>query len=116
VDADEQAVAERERALLSPEVRRDPERVLALLHPEFVEFGASGRVWDRTSVSEVTSGTDERIAVEALRTRRLGPDAVLVTYVSDAAGRRARRTSVWVRDVTGTTGWLLLHHQGTLAG
>jgi hypothetical protein len=67
-------------------------------------------------VSEATSGTEERIAVEALRTRRLGPDVVLVTYVSDAAGRRARRTSVWVRDLTGTASRLLLHHQGTLAG
>lgn len=34
-----------ERALLDPSVRADPGRVAALLHPEFVEFGASGTVW-----------------------------------------------------------------------
>jgi hypothetical protein len=114
VDADERAVVERELALLRPEVRRDPERVRALLHPQFTEVGASGRVWDRQAVVAVTSGTEEPISATGLRTRRLGPDAVLLTYLSDDSGRRARRSSVWVRDAE--AGWLLLHHQGTLTG
>src|SRR4051794_30674438 len=50
-----------ELALLDPAVRRDPARVRAVLHPEFTEFGASGRVWNRSSIVEVTSGVDEPI-------------------------------------------------------
>jgi len=111
-DGDEQEVVERELALLDPAVRRDPERVRALLHPDFVEFGASGRVWDRNSIAAVTSGTVERIAATEFTTARLGPDAVLLTYRSDAAGRRALRSSVWVREPQ--AGWLLRFHQGTL--
>jgi len=49
---------------------------------------------------------------EQMEGRRLAEDVVLLTYVSDAAGRRARRTSLW-RFHEGH-GWRLLHHQGTL--
>lgn len=42
---------------------------------------------------------------------RLAPDVVHLTYTSDAAGRRARRSSVWRRDARGR--WLLWFHQGT---
>lgn len=112
VGGDEREVVERELALLDPAVRRDPEKVRALLHDDFVEFGASGHVWDRTSIAAVTSGTVDRIAATDFRTVRLGPDAVLVTFRTDNAGRRALRSSVWLRDPD--AGWLLRFHQGTL--
>ena len=41
----------------------------------------------------------------------LAPGIVHVTYVSDHAGRRARRSSVWrLTD----DGWRVYFHQGTL--
>jgi ribonuclease HI len=113
-DADERQVIESELALLDPAVRTDATRMRALLHPDFVEFGASGRVWDRTSMAAVTSGTVERIVATDFSTVRLGPDAVLVTFRSDDRGRRALRSSVWLRDPE--AGWLLRFHQGTLTG
>ncbi|MFJ8464488.1 DUF4440 domain-containing protein [Streptomyces swartbergensis] len=45
-----EAAIEGEPALLDPDVRRSPERVGALLHPGFHEFGASGRHWSRCAV------------------------------------------------------------------
>jgi ribonuclease HI len=111
-DADEQQVIQREQALLDPAVRADPDRVRALLHPDFVEFGASGGIWDRASIAAVTSGTVERIVATEFRTARLGPDAILLTFRSDDQGRAALRSSVWVRDPD--AGWLLRFHQGTL--
>jgi ribonuclease HI len=111
-DGGEQEVVERELALLDPAVRRDPRRVRALLHPDFTEYGASGRIWDRDSITAVTSGTDERIAATEFRTVRLGPDAMLLTFRTDDAGCRALRSSVWIRDPA--AGWLLRFHQGTL--
>src|SRR5690242_19059628 len=83
----------------------------ALLHPDFVEFGASGRAWDRSSISAVTSGIEEPIVGTDLRPTRLGPDAILLTYRSDASGRRALRSSIRVRVPDG--GWLLRFHQET---
>lgn len=110
-EADLRQVVDGELALLRPDVRRDPRQVVALLHPDFVEFGASGRVWDRGSIVSVTSGTDAPIQATDLRTRDLGADAVLVTYRSREPGRGALRSSVWLRDPA--AGWLLLFHQGT---
>jgi hypothetical protein len=52
---DERDVIEREVALLDPAVRRDPRRVRALLHPDFTEYGTSGRIWDRDSIAAVTT-------------------------------------------------------------
>jgi ribonuclease HI len=115
MDDDLRDVVQRELALLDPEVRKDADRVRALLHPDFVEYGSSGRVWDRTSVPAATSQAAGHAAghIEAgdLRPRRLGPDVVLLTYRTTTPGRSVLRSSTWVRD--GAAGWLLLFHQGT---
>lgn len=110
-DQDLRLVVERERTLLQAELRRKAGRVLSLLHPDFVEHGASGRVWDRRSIAAAVSGTSADVEMSDVAVRRTGPDAVLVTYRSDAGGRRALRSSTWVRD---SGEWLLLFHQGTL--
>jgi len=111
VDEDLDQVVRLELLLLDPSVRNDPQQLRAFLHPEFREYGASGRTWDRQSIAQAMGGTDERIGATDVAARRLVPDAVLVTYRSDAAGRRALRSSIWVRDAGR---WLLLFHQGTL--
>lgn len=111
MDEDVRLVVERELMLLQPVVRRDRVRVLSLLHQDFHEHGASGRVWDRSSITDVIGGAVDRIEATGVEARRLGPDAVLVTYRSQAGDRHALRSSTWVRE-SGT--WLLLFHQGTL--
>ena len=105
-------VVELELLLLRPHVRNDPARLLSLLHPQFRELGASGRVWDRVSISQATGGTGNLVPARDVETTRLGPDAVLVTWVGDPLGRRVLRSSVWVRE---QGRWLLLFHQGTLS-
>jgi len=110
VDVDVATVVQCELALLLPEVRRDPERMRALLHPDFVEYGSSGRVWDRGSIGSVSADAEQITAADFVA-RRIGPDAVLLTYRSTRAGRDALRSSTWIRDDAGT--WLLLFHQGT---
>jgi hypothetical protein len=110
MDADLERVVQLELALLDPEVRGDPDRMRAHLHPDFIEFGASGRIWDRTSIAAVTSGVDERITATEMTPRRLGPDAVLLTYRSHRAEQHALRSSTWIR---AAGEWLLLFHQGT---
>lgn len=106
-----------ERRLLDPAVRSDPRAVARFLHPEFREVGASGRLWDRaTMIDNLASATgstapirDEEMAGTVLTGR-----VVLLTYLSDADGRRARRSSVWRHDEE--SGWRLLFHQGTPTG
>jgi hypothetical protein len=104
-----------ERALLRPGVRSSAEAVSRLLDPEFREIGASGRLWNRAEmISEMVAGArnDPAPAVDSdMDGRRLAPDLILLTYLSDAAGRQARRTSLWRRR---EGHWRVLHHQGTL--
>ena len=111
MDDDARECVERELRLLEPEVRRDAARLLELLHPDFFEYGPSGRIWTRATVASGTA--DTRVAIQArdVQTRRLGPEAFLVTYLSDDEGRVALRSSTWVRE---GTEWLLYFHQGTL--
>jgi hypothetical protein len=106
-----------ERRLLQPSVRASSEELAALLDPAFREIGASGRVWDRASIiRNLTNDTGSATPIreEEMEGTLLAEDIVLLTYVSDAGGRRARRTSIWKRDED--AGWRLLHHQGTLTG
>lgn len=106
-DVDE--VVRREQLLLDPAVRSDAVQVGQLLHPDFLEFGRSGRVWDYQGMVEALSrdpsvtGTATDFAL-----CQLSDDVVLLTYrTADAL-----RSSVWVRD--GDAGWRLRFHQGTL--
>ena len=111
VEDDLRRVVERESLLLQADVRRDRQHVLSLLHPDFTEFGASGRIWSRDSISEVTDTATVDIEMSDIEARQLGPEAVLLTYQSHDGDRHALRCSTWVKS-SGT--WLLLFHQGTL--
>jgi hypothetical protein len=103
-----------ELRLLDPAVRADRAQVERLLHPEFREFGTSGRVWDRSSiVAALAEEPGPPARASEVEARVVGPDVVLVTYVAEAAGRRSLRSSLWVRD---EDGWRVLFHQGTRAG
>lgn len=110
LDPDLGEVARRETLLLQPQTRSDTKAVHTLLHPDFVEFGASGRVWDITTVAALIDPA--RIEATDLQVTRLAPDIALVTYLSHHNARPAcRRSSIWTRHPD--RGWLLRFHQGT---
>jgi hypothetical protein len=107
-------VIERELALLSPRVRRTAGLVDELLDPEFREIGISGRFWTRAEAIRALScePNDESSVAEVtdMEGKVLGPNLVLLTYVSSRGARRARRSSLW-RCSEGN--WRLVFHQGT---
>lgn len=114
-DDDVRAAIAGELRLLEPSVRRAPGQVEALLHPDFFEFGASGRRWDRREIvaalaAEPTPEAGRAVASE-LAGVRLADDIVLVTYVSQAGTRRCRHSSIWRRT---PAGWRVYFHQGTV--
>lgn len=105
-----------ELSLLDPAVRRDPQKVRALLTPDFLEFGASGRTWSLESVVDLL-GTETYTSprVEDFACRALSAETVLVTYRAvreDSAGTRAEtlRSSIWTRQ---SGRWQMCFHQGT---
>lgn len=101
-----------EMRLLDPQVRASAAALTGLLHEDFREFGASGRVWDLASiVSAVTADPGAAVTVGDMAAVRLAPEVVLLTYWVTRRGGRSLRSSVWRRD---TGGWRLYFHQGTL--
>ncbi|MYS06517.1 DUF4440 domain-containing protein [Streptomyces sp. SID6041] len=111
-----QAAIDAELSLLDPEVRASPVLVAKLLDPEFIEFGASGRRWDATSILTVTNAgsvdPEFPVKISEMSGVVLAPDVVHVTYLADNCGRRAWRSSLWRLT---ETGWRMYFHQGTLA-
>lgn len=110
-----QAAIAGERRLLEPAVRASEELLRELLHPEFVEFGTSGRKWDRTAIVAALRRGPERSDASALSVSRmagveLAPGLVHLTYMSDDNGRRAHRSSLWCLT---EQGWRLYFHQAT---
>ena len=111
MDAELDHIVALELELLTPGCRSDRRRVGEVLHEDFVEHGASGRIWTRSAVladleaSPAFDGTTIDIAAV-----RLTDNVVLVTY-RIVGPRPSLRSSVWVGD---TGGWKLRFHQGTL--
>jgi hypothetical protein len=88
------------------------ERVFA---DDFVEFGRSGRVYDRAEIlAHSRTPIDAVLPLPDYRVRPLSEDIVQITYNSqvtyDGVVRYARRSSIWQRTATG---WRLRFHQGT---
>ena len=104
-------VVEKELSLLRPETRANPGAVQRLLHERFREFGASGRIWDRSAIAQ-TLAADPGQGAEAndVTAVRVAADVVLLTYHARSPESRSLRSSLWVRD-EGT--WQLFFHQGT---
>jgi hypothetical protein len=98
--------------MLDPEARRDPARMRELLHDEFVEFGSTGRVYNKRAVLDMLKGEKRsEVVIREFAVRQLASDTALVTYRSvGESGQEARRSSVWLR-TDGT--WKMAFHQGT---
>lgn len=107
-----------ETELHTIEVRRNRQRMERLLHPDFVEFGRSGKRYSRADIVDEFGPISE---LPTVRSRNyelavLAEDIVLLTYASaheDADGKQYRHTlrcSVWVCT---EIGWQMRFHQGT---
>jgi hypothetical protein len=87
-----------------------------VLHDDFVEYGASGRRWDRAAILAVVRDAEAipaaSLSLEAFEATSLAEDVVLATYGlrEHGPGRVSLRSSIWVR----TAGlWRVRFHQGT---
>ena len=104
-------VVRREQLLLHPGHRAIPAVVSELLHPQVVEFGASGRVWDRAQLlAALADDPSVSAAASQFVPIRLADDVVLLTYRVGGA-RGSLRSSIWTR--VPDRGWVLRFHQGT---
>ena len=103
---------ELEESLWQTATRFDRDYMDRVLAADFLEFGRSGRVYDRQAVLEVPAVTLD-VCLLDLAVHPIAADVALLTYVSEARFdrlERANRGSLWVRQ---GRRWLLRFHQGT---
>ena len=107
-----------EESLLDPSVRKNSELVSSLLTDDFLEFGTSGRTFDKAAILEDLKNEPSRPAslLSDFAIRPLAPEAMLVTYRTTRRDpfhkplSQAWRSSIWVqRDGR----WQITFHQGT---
>jgi hypothetical protein len=108
-----------EQQLLQPEVRGSAERLASLLAENFVEFGSSGRVFNKKQiVAALTKEAPMKRSLSAFEATMLSAHVALVTYRatrrSSQGGEPVRtlRSSIWRRS---NGEWKMVFHQGTLA-
>jgi hypothetical protein len=111
-DSDTAHLFELETSLHKKQVRNSTESTSALLADAFIEFGSSGRVWNKASIIESMrrEAVDQQVTVEDFAARGLAPDVVLVTYISRKGAGSTLRSSIWKR-CEGR--WQMIFHQGT---
>ncbi|MCF2145838.1 DUF4440 domain-containing protein [Desmonostoc muscorum LEGE 12446] len=109
-----------EERLLQPDIRKSAKDVMDLLADEFIEFGSSGRVFDRQQI--IKSLENEPIepltqrSITEFKTLVLATGIVLVTYrvVRHVSGEKpvhSLRSSIWKLI---DNRWKMIFHQGTL--
>jgi len=109
---DLQPAIDGELRLLRPEVRQSPAALEALLDPDFFEFGASGRRWNRRETIAMLAAEDREPGVaHDVAAIRIAARVVLVTYTSQDEERRCHRSSLWRETAAG---WQMVFHQATL--
>jgi hypothetical protein len=111
---------ELEESHLRSDVRSSQESMRALLADEFIEFGSSGRIFDRAAVIAALSGEPGfKSRIDDFVVRSLSSEVALTTYrlsawyTSEGQARVTLRSSIWVQRAGR---WLMVFHQGTLAG
>ncbi|MDH2391055.1 nuclear transport factor 2 family protein [Streptomyces sp. HNM0663] len=111
------AAMEAELRLLDPAVRVSPQQLAELLHPDFCGIGASGRTWNRDTVTAALTtrleSAQRPVTASHMRGVRLAPDVVHLTFDTESGAQRTHRSSLW-RLTEGR--WLLYFHQGTHFG
>jgi ribonuclease HI len=109
--SDEEQVIALERALLTDDVRSDPPAVAALLHPQWQEIAASGRIREREELLAATGPVEEAVTLDVISVSRLAPDLLLLVWRASSDSGSRLRSSLWQR--TGGR-WQQRFHQGTV--
>ncbi|MDZ8068599.1 MAG: DUF4440 domain-containing protein [Nostoc sp. DedQUE08] len=117
---EESLFRELEERLLQPDVRKSATDIMDLLADEFIEFGSSGRVFNKQQIIESLQNESiqpltQRLITE-FKTLVLVTGVVLVTYriVRHISGKQpvhSLRSSIWKLN---NDRWKMIFHQDTL--
>ncbi len=106
-----------ESKLLEPGIRKSEEALSELIHDDFIEYGSSGKIYDKSLVISFLKNTQgEKFSVENFYVQQLSDDVALVTYnalkeKNDGTKISSLRSSIWRLN---NEKWQIIFHQGTL--
>ena len=98
---------------LSPKVRSSKEELEKLFSEDFIEFGASGKVYTKLDVvNALPEKKENSFEVENIKAKALGVDVVQITYLlhNKTENKYSLRSSIWEWSLDG---WRMIFHQGT---
>jgi hypothetical protein len=106
-----------EEQMTKPEIRGSPEELARLLADDFIEFGGSGRIFDKRQIIDTLQNQSPvQIWLDEFQVKCLAPDVALVTYrghyrfPESENVAHSLRSSIW-RNRDGR--WEVVFHQGT---
>ncbi|RON10305.1 DUF4440 domain-containing protein [Pseudomonas brassicacearum] len=112
-----QTLLKLEQRLQSQATRRDAEEISRLLADDFIEFGASGSIWNKAEVVEqLPHEAFTRRTISEFAAKQLSEYTVLVTYhchtpsIGQHCPTNSLRSSIWRRQ---GEHWQMVFHQGT---
>ena len=106
-----------EKSLHRKSIRRSREKLNDLLHEDFEEIGAMGKIYNKDQIiKELLTETPFSINASNFKLRMLADHLALLTYKTQNTARNhfARttlRSSIWKNE--GST-WKMIFHQGTI--
>lgn len=105
-----------ETKLLKLEVRKSPRKLSRMIHKDFIEFGSSGKIYDKSSIiKEMSKQKEYQYFIMNFYVQKLSKKIALVTYhasveLENGQKKYSLRSSIWKYD---DERWQILFHQGT---
>lgn len=100
-----------ELLLLTPSVRQSTDQLRLLIADDFVEYGSSGRIYNKLDLLEsLPEEKQECYAVEDFTSSELSKNVILATYKVTIGTRQSLRSSIWRHN---GSNWQMIFHQGT---
>ena len=108
-------LTKKEKSLIDPIARKQPESLHSLLSPSFFEFGCSGKVWQRSETLQLLGNVSPEVEATDFKLHPLASDVMLLTYKTirrDENGNSysVLRSSIWKKN---ENEWQMMFHQGT---
>ncbi|RUR14223.1 GNAT family N-acetyltransferase [Legionella sp. km772] len=98
-----------ERSLLDSSVRQSTEQLNKLIADDFLEFGSSGKVYNKHDCIKPDE-YPRKFVVSDFKIKELSKDVTLATYKTTEDGIASLRSSIWQRY---GDEWKMIFHQGT---
>jgi len=114
----EKIIIEMELKLLDKNVRNDKNELNKCISKDFIEYGASGKLYTYNETLQLSSNEEKQIEYKILKmdAKRLSKNIILLLYTIEIKRENeniiTNRSSIWKKEFGS---WKIIFHQGTKA-